>query len=208
MVLKKIYLCIFCHKISIYSVFAQRELVKTRIIHPEIFCPPKSATRKVFAFPASGVQYSTEYSTVQYSPQHLAPPAPVSRYITWLAAAAPHLQVLHLGSSTQVRDSTFLELIDRGLLSHLEELQVATLCTVYTNLQCILSVLCTVYLYTTCTGSVNCILSVHCACRLYILLPVSGREVRAPDPDNPGLPHRLVPGQGGQGDAGGQSGKT
>ena len=44
----------FCHKISIYVVFAQYELVKTRIIHPEIFCPPKSAAPKVFAFSASG----------------------------------------------------------------------------------------------------------------------------------------------------------
>ena len=44
----------FLTKFQFTFVFAQYELVKTHIIHPEIFCPPKSATLKVFAFPASG----------------------------------------------------------------------------------------------------------------------------------------------------------
>merc|ERR1712037_820324 len=49
-----------------------------------------------------------------------------SEYITWLCTAAPRLRVLHLGigSTTQVRDSTFPELIARGALSHLQELQI------------------------------------------------------------------------------------
>ena len=45
----------FCRKISIYSVFDKHDLVKTRFIHPEKICPPKSATRKVFPFSASVV---------------------------------------------------------------------------------------------------------------------------------------------------------
>jgi len=47
-----------------------------------------------------------------------------SEYITWLCTAAPRLRVLHLGSTTQVRDSTFPELIAKGALSDLEELQI------------------------------------------------------------------------------------
>ena len=52
--LSRIYnLRIFCSKISIHGVFAQHELVKTRIFHPESFCPPKPATRNVFTISAS-----------------------------------------------------------------------------------------------------------------------------------------------------------
>ena len=48
--LQKSNLLTFCHKIKIYKVFAQHGPLKIRNLHPESFCPPKPATRKVFVF--------------------------------------------------------------------------------------------------------------------------------------------------------------
>ena len=45
----------FYREILIYGVFAQHGPLKTRIFHPESFCTPNPATRKVFVFSASGV---------------------------------------------------------------------------------------------------------------------------------------------------------
>ena len=45
-------------------------------------------------------------------------------YTNWLLRVAPHVRIVHLGSSTGVKDSTFLDLLDSGFLSKLEEIQI------------------------------------------------------------------------------------
>ena len=45
-------------------------------------------------------------------------------YTDWLLRVAPRVKVVHLGCSTGVRDATFIDITDCGLLTQLEEIQV------------------------------------------------------------------------------------
>ena len=47
---KNVTYVLFCCNILVYCVFAQLGLLKPLICHPESFCPPKPATRRVFFF--------------------------------------------------------------------------------------------------------------------------------------------------------------
>ena len=50
MIVAKITFRTFC---IFFVIFAQHEPLKARIFHPESFCPPKPATRKVLALYAN-----------------------------------------------------------------------------------------------------------------------------------------------------------
>ena len=58
-------------------------------------------------------------------------------YTDWLFRIAPKVKIVHLGSNTGVRDSTFIDLTEDGFLKQLEEIQIEKSLTLsLTTLNC------------------------------------------------------------------------